>query len=369
MAASNSDYTSQLDAFEQEIVSYLRTFESIHENLLLGQVRESQAQLVQTAGDMFRRFERDFAPLEPADAVKDFHAKFVEAMAEISKSYGLFLSAPDSQWTLAFLYSRRTLCRGLYVLYDLRAHLPRLDAHWTLPGFTSPDRAAHGGDDHAPVGFIHKEPTDDRSGYTLYVPENYAPSSKWPVIVCLHGGYGQGFEYIFTWLRPARSKGYIVLAPKSLDVTWTMTFPSPDTDSILAMLGEVTGTYEIDRSRMYLSGLSDGGIFTYMLGLEHHELFTGIAPVAGAVHPMLYSILSQGRGKEMPMLVVHGARDFIFPVQITRQTVEMLTDLGCNLKYVELAEWGHAFPYSINERLVLPWFESLPPKSGTQSGS
>jgi hypothetical protein len=47
----------------------------------------------------------------------------------------------------------------------------------------------------------------------------------------------------------------------------------------------------------------------------------------------------------------------------------MLTDLGCNLKYVELAEWGHAFPYSINERLVLPWFESLPPKSGTQSGS
>src|SRR6266852_780756 len=76
-----------------------------------------------------------------------------------------------------------------------------------------------------------------------------------------------------------------------------------------------------------------------------------------------------GRGKDMPVLVVHGARDFIFPVQITRQTVEMLTDLGCNLKYVELAEWGHAFPYSINERLVLPWFESLPPKFGTQSGS
>jgi phospholipase/carboxylesterase len=368
MAGLDSDYANRLDGFEREIVSYLRTFESIHENLLLGQVRESQAQLVQAAGDMFRRFERDFPPLEPPEAMKDFHAKFVEAMAEISKSYGLFLSAPDSQWTLAFLYSRRALCRGLYVLYDLRAYLPRLDAHWTLPGSMPPERAAHRNDDRAPVGFIHKEPTDDRSGYTLYVPENYAPSSKWPLIVCLHGGYGQGFEYIFTWLRPARSKGYIVLAPKSLDVTWTMTFPSPDADSIIAMLEEVTGAYEIDRSRVYLSGLSDGGIFTYMLGLQHQELFTGIAPVAGAVHPMLYPILSQGRGKEMPMLVVHGARDFIFPVQITRQTVEMLTELGCNLKYVELAEWGHAFPYSINERLVLPWFESLPPKSGAQSG-
>ena len=362
MAAPDTSYAARLDAFEQEIVSYHRAIESIHENLLYGQVRESQAQLVEAAGDMFRRFEREFSPLEPRDALKDFHAKLVEAVADINKSYGFFLSAPSSQWTLAFLYSRRALCRGRYTLYDLRAHLPRLDAHWTLPGFTSPPaQTASGAGDNAPSGFIHKELTDERSGYTRYVPENYTPSRKWPLIVCLHGGYGQGFEYIFTWLRPARSKGYIVLAPKSLDVTWTMTFPSPDTGSILAMLDEVKGAYEIDTSRIYLSGLSDGGIFTYMLGLEHHELFTGIAPVAGAVHPMLYPILSEGRGKEIPMLVVHGARDFIFPVQITRQTIEMHTDLGCNLKYVGLAEWGHAFPYSINERLVLPWFESLPP--------
>src|SRR6266852_6745836 len=118
MAASNSDYTSRLDAFEQEIVSYLRTFESIHENLLLGQVRESQAQLVQASGDMFRRFERDFAPLEPPDAIKDFHAKFVDAMAEISKSYGLYLSAPDSQWTLGFFDILLASCRVLYFFYD-----------------------------------------------------------------------------------------------------------------------------------------------------------------------------------------------------------------------------------------------------------
>src|SRR5258708_8431414 len=103
MAPSNSDYTSRLDAFEQEIVSYLRTFESIHENLLLGQVRESQAQLVHAAGDMFRRFERDFAPLEPPDAMNDFDAKFVEAMAQIANSYALFLSTPASQSTLALL--------------------------------------------------------------------------------------------------------------------------------------------------------------------------------------------------------------------------------------------------------------------------
>ncbi len=37
-----------------------------------------------------------------------------------------------------------------------------------------------------------------------------------------------------------------------------------------------------------------------------------------------------------------------------------LKSLGYNLKYEELPDWGHAFPYSINERLLMPWFESLP---------
>lgn len=360
-----SEYAMRLEAFEREIVNYLRAFESIHENLQYRQVRTSQEQLVAAAGDLFRRFEREFAPLEPPEAMKDFHAKLVAAVAELNQSYGFFLSPPDSQWTLAFLYSRRALCNGLYTMYDLRAHLPLLDAHWTLAGFNPPQKIANTADADKPTGFIHKERNSERSDYVLYVPENYSPSRRWPLIVCLHGGYGQGREYIFTWLRPARSKGYIVLAPKSIDVTWTMTFPSPDTYSVLAMLDEIAAAYEIDRSRTYLTGLSDGGIFTYMLGLEHYERFTGIAPVAGALHPMLYPILSEKRGNDMPMLVIHGARDAIFPVQITRQTIEMLRDLGCNLKYVELPEWGHAFPYSINERLVLPWFESLPPKSGT----
>jgi phospholipase/carboxylesterase len=137
---------------------------------------------------------------------------------------------------------------------------------------------------------------------------------------------------------------------------------SSDTDSVLRMLDEVAQEYSIDPARIYLTGLSDGGIFTYILGLEHSQLFRGLAPIAGVLHPAVDPMLRKGRGRDTPMLVIHGVHDFIFPVAFTRQTSKLLSDLGYQLTYEELPEWGHAYPYSINERMVMPWFESLPPK-------
>jgi phospholipase/carboxylesterase len=128
------------------------------------------------------------------------------------------------------------------------------------------------------------------------------------------------------------------------------------------MLDEVAAEYSIDRSRLFLTGLSDGGIMTYLLGIEQHEMFAGIAPIAGALHPMVDPMLRVRTGRELPIFVIHGVHDFIFPVTFTRQTNELLKSLGYNLKYEELPDWGHALTYSINERLVMPWFESLPPR-------
>lgn len=354
---SDRDYAARLTELEHEIVGVMRTFESIQENLRLGQVKESQARLVEEIGDTLRRFDKAFVPLKPPPEQERLHMKVCAAVTELGRAYDLFMSTPNQQWTVAFLYSRRSFCRGLYALYELRDELPLVNAHFLMPGAPVPKRRENAGG--AATGFIQRATKDDHGEYTLFVPDDYSSSRQWPLIVCLHGGYGEGFEYIWTWLRPGRSHGYILLAPKSLGVTWEMTMQSADTRSVMAMMREVAQQYEIDPARVYLTGLSDGGIFTYIMGLEQHQLFAGLAPVAGALHLGADPMLREGRGKELPIFVIHGVHDFIFPVTFTRQTCKLLKDLGYQIRYDELPDWGHAFPYSINERLVLPWFETL----------
>jgi len=352
-------YSARLAAYEPEILHFLRTLESIQENLRLREVRPAQARLLAETGDLFRRFNSEFAPLEPPEPMREFHPRFVEAAAHLEKSFNLFMTEPNPNWTVAFLYSRRSFCNALYGLYGLRSDLRELGNYFTGEGAQRPAEANANPDSESPLGFIHRERNGERSDYSLYIPENYTSANQWPLIICMHGGYGEGYEYIWTWLRPARAKGYILLSPKSIGNTWSMTMGSPDTRSIMRMLDEVRGAYSVDASRIYLTGLSDGGIMTYILGLERHEIFAGIAPVAGALHMAADAMLRSGTGRELPIFVVHGVHDFIFPVQFTRQTNDLLKQLGYNLSYEELPEWGHALPYSINERLVMPWFESL----------
>jgi predicted esterase len=360
MANDDSSYTRTLTTLQNEILTFLRAFEKIQEDLRLGAVVESQAQMVAAVGDTFRRFDSTFVPLTPPAAMAELHQRLCAAINELGKSVNLFMTKPSRDWTLAFLYSRGAFGRGLYQLYALRDQLPIVAQYFLTPGAKAPVAPAKPGP--VATGFIQRERNHGRSDYTLYIPEDYSPDRPLPLIVALHGGYGQGQEYVWTWLRPARSGGYAILAPKSLGETWDMSVPSRDTLSVSRMFEEVTREYAIDPARVYLSGLSDGGIFTYILGLERSELFRGLAPVAGALHMVVDQLLRQGRGKDTPLLVVHGVHDFIFPVTFTRQTCDLLKQIGYNVTYEELPEWGHAFPYSINERMVLPWFESLPPK-------
>jgi phospholipase/carboxylesterase len=358
--ANEDSYAARLGALQAEVLEILRTFEWLQENLLPGALHENQARLVGAVGDIFRRFDSTFASLAPPEELKDVHQPLCAAVRELYKAFDLFMSKPGPEWSLAFLHSRSAFCRCLYLLYELRDQLPVIAPHFLIEGAKAPTSNASGG---VATGFIQRKRNDERSDYTLYIPENYSPQSPVPLIVALHGGYGQGAEYVWTWLRPARSRGYAILAPKSFDVTWDMSVPSIDSRSVLKMLDEVTREYHIDSTRIYLTGLSDGGIFTYIFGLEQSHLFRGLAPIAGVLHPIVDPMLRQGHGKDTPMFVVHGGKDFIFPVAFARQTCNLLKSIGYNVTYKELPEWGHAFPYSINEQMVLPWFESLPPKA------
>lgn len=363
---ADEHYTQVIQAAEEKLLHFLRTFESIQETIHFGKIDDSQARLQEATGDLFTTLPGQLAELTPPESLTDFHSTFTAAITHCSNAAEAFLNPGQKDFSLAFLHSRWALCKGMNLLYEVRSQVPTLQAYWFLPE-ALPNRdtlETSSPDADAPVGMLHTKRTDAHADYSLYVPENYTPHQHWPLIICLHGGYGRGEDYIWSWLRPAKSKGYLLLSPKSVDVTWSVLQPPLDISAITKMFEEVCSTYSVDKNRVYLSGLSDGGTFTYLFGLSCPDMFAGIAPIAGDFHPMVDPMLRQKQGKDLPIYIVHGVHDFIFKVDSIRQGYELLTHIGYNATYKELPDWGHAYTSSINEQLVLPWFESLQPKNG-----
>ena len=123
------------------------------------------------------------------------------------------------------------------------------------------------------VHHVGNEP-GSRGGYSLYVPEYASPERAMPLVVALHGGSGNGRDFLWTWQRAARSHGAILVTPTATGSTWALMGEDTDTPNLLRILADISGQWRIDPTRMLLTGMSDGGTFTYVTGLESASPFT-----------------------------------------------------------------------------------------------
>src|SRR5262245_28875552 len=98
-------------------------------------------------------------------------------------------------------------------------------------------------EDGVQVGVLHdKNERDMRGGFTLYVPEWWDGETAMPLIVALHGGHGHGRDFLWAWLREARTRGLIVLAPTSRGRTWSiMGIEDVDADRLRETIAFVSG--------------------------------------------------------------------------------------------------------------------------------
>jgi phospholipase/carboxylesterase len=199
-----------------------------------------------------------------------------------------------------------------------------------------------------------------RGGFSVYVPEYYEADRDWPLVVALHGGSGNGRAFLWSWLAAARSAGAILVAPTAIGETWALMGEDIDTPNLVGMLDVVSERWRIDRGRRLLTGMSDGGTFTYVSGLEVGSLFTHLAPVAAAFHPMLAGMAEPERLRGLPIHVVHGALDWMFDVELARQAHSVLEAAGAQVTYSEIADLSHCYPREAN-RALLSWLQATPP--------
>jgi phospholipase/carboxylesterase len=251
--------------------------------------------------------------------------------------------------------------RAQEALYPLAAKLPPVSAFFVDPALREDAaleaRLAQPANENTGIVHDHNEP-GSRGGFSLYVPEYYTPDRAWPLVTALHGGSGNGRGFLWSWLRDARSFGAILIAPTATGGpsknTWALMGEDTDTPNLARILDLVRGRWNIDPTRLLLTGMSDGGTFCYVTGLEGVSPFTHLAPVAATFHPLMAEMADAERLRGLPVHVVHGRLDWMFPVQIARQTQQLLSAAGADVTYREIDDLSHTYPREINPA-ILNW--------------
>jgi phospholipase/carboxylesterase len=212
--------------------------------------------------------------------------------------------------------------------------------------------AAQAGQD---TGIMHDHnEAGSRGGFSLYVPDYYTADRAWPLVMALHGGSGNGRGFLWSWLRDARSFGAILVAPTAIGSTWALMGEDVDTPNLARILNIARARWNIDPKRLLLTGMSDGGTFSYVTGLEGSSPFTHLAPVSATFHPLMAEMADAERLRGLPVHIVHGGLDWMFPVQVARQTQELLAAAGANVTYREIEDLSHCYPREINPA-ILSW--------------
>ncbi len=256
----------------------------------------------------------------------------------------------------------RFVPKGLEALYPLARVLPPVNRFFLDPALRS-DAALQSlflrPPEHDNTGVIHfasEANGGERGSFWLYVPEHYSPGRAWPLVVAMHGGSGTGRQFLWTWLRDARSRGAILAAPTSIGPTWALTGEDIDTPNILRMLEIIRANWNLDSARLLLTGMSDGGTFSYVSGLEPGSPFTHLAPVSAAFHLLLAEMCDPARVTGLPIYIVHGALDWMFPSAMARAAARSLTDAGASVTYREIEDLSHTYPREMNAE-ILAWME------------
>lgn len=324
-----------------------------------GELAEKLAPAIDGVAEPLRALEAAPCP----DEMRLMRDRLVEVARETVGLMTAFVEAVRSSGEVIDLYrALRRLARVQEGLYPLAPAFEPISRFFLEPTRRADDtlvaRLLDGAlrEDDVRVGVMHAaNDRKERGGFSLYVPEYADGTAPMPLVVALHGGSGHGRDFLWAWVREARTRGMLLMAPTSRDRTWSiMGRDDIDAPALREMFEYVAGRYPVDRARVLLTGMSDGGTYALLCGLRDDRPFTHLAPACGVLHPFVFVNGGLQRARDRPIYMVNGALDWMFPVHAARQAREVLSDVGARLVYREIDDLSHTYPRDENPK-ILDW--------------
>lgn len=179
------------------------------------------------------------------------------------------------------------------------------------------------------------------------VPADYDPARKWQLRVQLHGGVGRpspnaqppGRQTAPAGRTPNRIEGekQIYLHPSGwIAAQW---WDEEQVDNILRAVDTLKRKYNIDESRVYLTGISDGATGVYYIALKEPNPWSSYLPLNGSLAVLRNP--DNGADGEMhgnnfinaPLYVVNGENDPLYPVAQVEPHIAWLKKMGVNVTF------------------------------------
>ena len=142
------------------------------------------------------------------------------------------------------------------------------------------------------------------------LPDDYDGTTLLPLVLNFHGlATTARDQKVYTGLaEAANDRGWIAVHPNGTNRSWDWLTESVDIRFVDAMLDDLQAELCIDPDRIYLTGLSNGGYFSYQFACDRGSRIAAIAPVAGAQTDPFCN-----PGVKIPALHIHGTDDDTVP--------------------------------------------------------
>ncbi|MBK6938360.1 MAG: prolyl oligopeptidase family serine peptidase [Chitinophagaceae bacterium] len=218
----------------------------------------------------------------------------------------------------------------------------------------------------------------DTLPYRILLPENYNPAKKYPLVYFLHGAGERGNDNekqlvhgAKLFLKEAVRKEFpaIVVFPQCPQKSFwsnvefkmnegkrTFAFKA-DGEPTLGMklaqqlLYQLLKDYKIHKKKVYVGGLSMGGMGTFEIVRRNPKLFAAAIPICGGGEPAAVSKM-----KKVKWWVFHGAKDDVVPPALSVTMVEALKEAGASVKFTLYPDANHnSWDPAFAEPELLTW--------------
>ncbi|HRU01414.1 MAG TPA: PHB depolymerase family esterase [Victivallales bacterium] len=160
--------------------------------------------------------------------------------------------------------------------------------------------------------------------YRLYIPEGYNNTKFVPLLIVLHGGLGNAeiMEKLTCkeFNRLADKYTFIVVYPNGIGRHWndgrTQVKYKPhrekidDVAFIATLIENLKKSYNIDTTRVYATGISNGAFMCFRLAIELSDRIAAIAPVAAS---LIVEYQNKAPSRPVPLLIINGVDDPFVP--------------------------------------------------------